>query len=242
MSSATPQDGTPLSVIATSAEIPMSLSLLLINPNTSAKTTEMMLAAARPFIGRHMILRGMTSSKGAEMILSDYDLAIASQEVIRIGQTEAENVDCIIIGAFGNPGLEELRRSLSCPVIGIGEAAILEAAANGRRFGIVTTTPDLKASIIEGVDKLLLSEALVGVRITEEDPLTLARNPEMQSRALYNACVKSFQTDGAQAVVIGGGPLSDSAAMLERHFGEVIVQPIPAAIRQCLHKMNRNHL
>src|SRR5262245_53683450 len=106
----------------------MPLSLLLINPNTSAKTTEMMLAAARPLLAGHARLRGITAANGARMILSDEDIAVAAQEVIRLGQAAAKDVDCIVIGAFGNPGLDELRRSLPCHVIGIGEAAVLEAA------------------------------------------------------------------------------------------------------------------
>lgn len=173
------------------------------------------------------------------MILSDEDIAVAAQEVIRLGQAAAKDVDCIVIGAFGNPGLDELRRSLSCQVIGIGEAAVLEAAKDGRRFGIVTTTPDLKTSIIRGVKSLSLSDGFAGVRITRGDPLVLAEDPDAQYRALHDACVESFEVDGAESVVIGGGPLSGSAASLQKHFGDVIVQPLPAAMRLCLCRMGR---
>ena len=170
------------------------------------------------------------------MLLSDEDIAVAVQEVVRMGQAEAEETDCMVIGAFGNPGLEELRHLLACEVIGIGEAAVLEAAAGGRRFGIATTTPDLEASIIRGVEKLSLADTFVGVRIAQGDPLALGNDPAAQHRALYAACVDSFEIDGAEAVVIGGGPLSDSAAILHKRFGDAIVQPLPAAMRLCLHR------
>lgn len=197
----------------------------------------MMLAAARPVLGGRAELRGITAARGAPMLLSDADIATAVREVVRIGQAEAEDAECIVIGAFGNPGLEELRGRLACEVIGIGEAAVLEAAAGGRRFGIATTTPSLKASIIRGVEKLALADTFAGVRIAQGDPLALADDPAAQHRALYAACVDSFAIDGAEAVVIGGGPLSDSAALLHERFGDAIIQPLPAAMRLCLRRM-----
>lgn len=198
----------------------------------------MMLAAARPLLGSHAVLRGITASCGAGMILGDADVAIAAHEVIRIGRAEACRTDGIVIGAFADPGLEELRRSLACDVVGIGEAALLEAAMNGRRFGIVTTTPDLRASIKRGVGRLSLCGTFAGVRIAQGGPLVLAQNPDAQYRALHDACVRSFEIDGAEAIVIGGGPLSGSAAALHRRFGDVIVQPLAAAMRLWLKRMD----
>lgn len=214
----------------------MPLSLLLINPNTSDRATEMMLAVARPLLGDSARLRGITASRGARMILSEADIAVAAQEVVRIGPAETEDTDCVVIGAFGNPGLDELRHLVACEVIGIGEAAVLEAAAGGRRFGIATTTPDLETSIIRGVEKLSLANTFVGVRVTQGDPLALLNDPAAQHQALYEACADLFELDGAEAVVIGGGPLSDSAAILHKRFGDAIVQPLPAAMRLCLHR------
>ncbi len=215
----------------------MPRSLLLINPNTSATTTKMMLAAARAVLGGHVRLRGITAANGTRMLLNDGDIAVAAQEVVRIGRIAAKDEDCVVIAAFGNPGLDELRRSVACEVVGIGEAAVLEAATDRRRFGIVTTTPDLKASIERGVESLSLCDTFVGVRIARGNPLVLAEDPDAQYGALHDACVKSFEVDGAEAVIIGGGPLSGSAATLQEHFGDVIIQPIAAAMRLCLRRM-----
>jgi Asp/Glu/hydantoin racemase len=123
---------------------------------------------------------------------------------------------------------------LSIPVIGIGEAAIKEAAAGGQRFGIATTTPQLVRSIEASVHSLGLAGTFTGVRVPGGDPLTFAANPTDQDAALAVAATQCIELDGAAAVVIGGGPLSDTAARLRRRFQTAIIEPVPAAMRAVL--------
>ena len=52
----------------------------------------------------------------------------------------ARRADAVIVSAFGDPGADELARLLRRPVIGIAEAGMRAAAANGRRFAVVTHT------------------------------------------------------------------------------------------------------
>ncbi len=109
-----------------------------------------------------------------------------------------------------------------------------EAATGGRRFGIATTTPGLVAAIEAGIRNLHLTATFTGVRLAIGDPKTLAANPADQDDALAAAATQCIEQDGAQAVIIGGGPLSDSAARLRRQFHATIVEPVPAAIRHLL--------
>jgi Asp/Glu/hydantoin racemase len=158
-------------------------------------------------------------------------------EVVRIGTAEASNADAIIVAAFGDPGVRRLRAMLSIPVIGIGAAAMREAAAGGRRFGIATTTPRLVRSIEACVRGLGLDGMFTGVRVPGGDPLTLAADPAAQEAALAAAATACIEVDGADSVIIGGGPLSETAARLRRRFGIAIVEPVPAAIRWVLGRL-----
>ncbi len=212
-------------------------TILLINPNTSARSTEMMLSVARPLLPPGIILRSMTAATGPAMILDEAALAGSAEEVVRIGVAEAAQVDAIIVSAFGNPGAERLRTLLPIPVIGIGEAAILEAAADGSRFGIATTTPDLVRAIEACIRDLGLQGQFSGVRVPDADPLALAADPEAQEEALAAAAIACIEQDGARTVVIGGGPLSDTAARLRRRFPTSIVEPVPAAVRLLLERI-----
>lgn len=206
-------------------------SILLINPNISGRTTEMMLAVARPFLDQLTTIRGATATLGSPMIVDEAALAASTGEVIRIALTEGQCADAIVVAAFGDPGVERLRVLLPMPIVGIGEASIREAASGDRRFGIATTTPALVHAIGVKVGSLGVGHLFTGVRVPDADPLALASDPARQDEALAQAAIACIAQDGADAVVIGGGPLSESAARLAALYPGAIVEPIPAAMR-----------
>jgi Asp/Glu/hydantoin racemase len=209
-------------------------TILLINPNSSTRSTEMMVAIARTMVPAEITITGTQAARGAAMILDEASLAVAAEEVARIGLAAGPDIGAIIVAAFGNPGAASLRAALAIPVIGIGEAAIGEAAAGGRRFGIATTTPGLVRAIEASVAELGLSARFTGVRVPDGDPLALAADPAAQDAALARAATACLEQDGAEAVVIGGGPLSETAARLRGRFKAAIVEPVPSAMRALL--------
>lgn len=207
-------------------------TVLLINPNTSQATTAMMHGLARAALPPDFALRSATAARGASMITSDAELAMAVDEVLAIGEREAASVAAIVVAAFGDPALAQLRARVAVPVLGIGEASLREAAGQGRRFGVATTTPGLAVSIADAVDRLGLAQQFTGTRIPADDPLRLAASPELQDRLLGEAVHACVAQDGAQAVVIGGGPLAGSAQRLAGRFGVPVISPVAAAMRR----------
>ncbi|MEU6945202.1 aspartate/glutamate racemase family protein [Streptomyces sp. NPDC046316] len=223
-------------------------AVVLINPNTSTATTEMMTAIARRTLGPDV--RGVTVARGPRMLTDPAALRAAAPEVAAAGRRALASGDCraLLVGAFGDPGLAQLRAlSLASargpvpvpvpvpapvPVVGIGEAALLEAAASGRRFGIATTTPLLAESIVERVAALGLSDRFTGLRLTGGDPQVLSADPESLRESLARAVQECVVRDGARAVVIGGGPLGEAADSLRTRFETPVIAPIPAACRR----------
>lgn len=210
----------------------MRPTVLLVNPNTSAATTAMMQALARAALPDAFALRSATAARGAPMITSDAELATAVGEVLAIAEREAGAVDAIVVAAFGDPALAALRARVAVPVVGIGESSMREAAEQGRRFGVATTTPGLAVSIADAVARLGLASQFTGTRIPEDDPLRLAAAPDRQDRLLGEAVQACIAQDGAQAVVIGGGPLAASAERLAGRFGVPVISPVAAAMRR----------
>ncbi|MFN5509762.1 MAG: aspartate/glutamate racemase family protein, partial [Burkholderiales bacterium] len=147
----------------------------------------------------------------------------------------------LIIAAFGDPGLDAAKTRWALPMTGIAEAGMAEAAAGGRRFSVVTTTPRLVDSIGARARAYGHGERFLGVRLTPGDPALLMADPERLVGALEEACRAAIEIDGAEAIVIGGGPLAVAARALQGRFrlhGEAaavpIVEPIPAAVRLAL--------
>lgn len=201
--------------------------VLLINPNTSQATTQMMLEIARSSLGGPAEIRALTARSGVPMIVNEADLRAAADAV---GALDVGDAGGVIVAAFGDPGVEALRHRLAVPVVGIGEAAMCEAALHGR-FGIATTTPALAASIGKRVREQGLEAAFTGVRFTPGDPWLLGQDPDALEATLAAAVQACAEDDGAQAVVIGGGPLGRAAQALSLRFAIPVIGPIPAACR-----------
>lgn len=206
--------------------------LLLINPNTNSKTTQEMVEIAQRSAGPGQRVEGATAASGAPLISDSEKLSASAAEVISLArQADPEAYSGIIISAFGDPGLGHLQKSLSIPVTGIAEAGIIEAVQDGRRFSIVTTTPDLVAAIGKLVENYGYAAQFAGVRLTEGDVDSVMSQPALLEASLAAACRVAILEDAAEAIIIGGGPLAVHAAALRSRFSVPIIEPVPAAVR-----------
>jgi len=192
----------------------------------------MMVAIARGALPAGFALAEATATRSPPMIVSQKALAASASEVVEIGLREADNVSGIIVGAFGDPGLVELRSKVSIPVTGLCEASMLEAAGQGRTFGVATVTPDLAETIGQRAETLGLASEYSGIRLTPGEPLVLAADLQRMERLLAVAVRECIELDGAQAVIIGGGPLGQAAVGLARQFSIPVIEPIPASVRR----------
>lgn len=206
--------------------------LVLINPNTNVGTTDQMVEIARQAAPEGVAIRGATAPFGVALITNEEELSTSAAAVERL-VAAMDLADCagLILSAFGDPGLEALRKTVSIPVTGIAEAAFLEAASQGRRFSVVTTTPDLVAAMESRAVAYGCGDLFAGVRLTEGDILVMMHDPSALERSLGRAVETAITEDRAEAIIIGGGPLARHARTLARQFPVPIIEPIPAAVR-----------
>lgn len=214
------------------------LDILLINPNTSQATTDMMVAIASAELPPGFRISGMTARSGPAMIVNEGELAAAGLEVEQVWKNAGDRWAGIIISAFGDPGIGRVRALCKVPVVGICEASMLEASTNGRPFGIATVTPDLLEAINADATALGLSENYTGTRLTVGDPRILASDAAALEAALSGAVLECIE-DGAEAVIIGGGPLGQAAVGLASRFNIPIIAPISAAVSQMIGLLQR---
>jgi allantoin racemase len=208
--------------------------ILMINPNTSRETTAMMVDIARASVPDGIIVTGATATRSPAMIVTAEALAAAAGEVVEMGVRRAPQACGVIISAFGDPGLADLRQRISIPVVGICEASMIEAATGERRFGVATVTPQLASAIEQRARDLGLHHLYTGIRLTSGDPIALAADPLRLEQALAEAVALCFDQDRAEAVIIGGGPLGQAAVGLARSFNQPVIAPIPSAVRLLL--------
>jgi allantoin racemase len=206
--------------------------ILLINPNSNADTTRSMTEIATTATDG-VAVEGKSNEGVPPLLTTPQDLQNALPGVVKIGVEAAqdERVAAIIIAAFGDPGLEELRAEVDLPVFGIREQAFHEAARDGRPFGIATTTPDpgLLESFRQTAAALGYEGQFRGTRATPGDPNELMKKSPDELDAALAEAVRASMADGAEAVIIGGGPLTASALRLQPQFEIPLVVPVVAA-------------
>lgn len=209
--------------------------IALINPNTSADTTAMMLRIARDTAGPAVRIEGFTAPFGAPLITKPAELDLAAEAVAGLAPVIAR-AKAVIVAAFGDPGLQTLRARLSIPVTGIAEAGMAEAAQDGRRFAVVTTTPHLRARIAETA-AFHGHDGFIGTWTTPGDPVPLTGDTTALRNALAKACISAVE-GGAEAIVIGGGPLAEAARLLAVSSSIPLIEPLPAAVHLSLSRLS----
>lgn len=206
--------------------------IVLINPNSNADTTRSMTEIAAT-ASNGVTVEGKSNEGVPPLLTTPEDLADALPGVVRIGVEAArdDRVGAIIVAAFGDPGLAELRGEVDLPVFGIREQAFREAAEGGRPFGIATTTPNpgLLESFRRTAAALGYADQFRGTRATPGDPNELMKKSADELDAALAEAVRASIVDGAEAVIIGGGPLTASALRLQPQFDIPLVIPVIAA-------------
>lgn len=102
---------------------------------------------------------------------------------------------------------------------------------------MATSTPLLVPSLGKLVEEHSCAGHFCGVKLTVSGPLALAADPQEQFLELRTAVEESVAS-GAQAVIIAGGPLSETARKLSAENIAVIIEPIPSACRLVLKRLD----
>lgn len=118
-------------------------------------------------------------------------------------ELEQEGWDAIILGCYGDPGLDALRELLTIPVIGPGEATALMAASLGHRFSIITITDSVIASTERQIRNVGVGEKLASVRVVGIPVLELHENRDRAIEATVIQGRKAIEQDRADTLIVG---------------------------------------
>jgi allantoin racemase len=204
------------------------IRLLIVNPNTSVSVTRWLAEEAKRVAGGRAEIAGVNAPSGLSAIQTPDDLLQAAKVIV--GTIEADAAaDVAIIAAFGDPGLTEARARLSIPVVGLGEAG-LGAAANGRRFSIVTLGEAMRAALVERVRSLGLEDRLAEIRILPVSIPEMIANREAHLGALDDA----IRACAGDAVLLGGAPLAGLGVKMARETGLTVLDGVEASVTAAL--------
>ena len=86
---------------------------------------------------------------------------------------------------------------------------------------------------------LVVTIVFVIVRVTPGDPKELVERPEQLDAALTDAVERAVRENGAEAVIMGGGPLSAPAMRIQSRFDVPLVVAVTAATNAAMTELSK---
>ena len=211
----------------------MKKRILVINPNTAQDTAELMEKQCREIAAPDTIVDatyiksrpGFSSYK----VFSYVDLAICAVESNKIAWQNRNDYDGIIVAGFSDVGTDAMKEMLTIPVLGIAETSYHIASLLGHRFTVLTGTSKWTPPKHDYVRALGVETKAASFRPysewDENDTFEVLKDRIIKvSRA-------AIEEDGAEVVILGGGPLVGYGKLIEAEIGIPVIDPTLATFK-----------
>lgn len=166
---------------------------------------------------------------GPTSIESTYDEYIAIPPMLKvIKEAEGQGYDAVIIGCYGDPGLDAARELVDIPVVAPGEVSVHVASMLGHSFSIAAIGDGFNYSYIKQVKDYCLSEKLASIRNTGMSVLEINTNREAAKQKIIDACKKAIDEDGTDVMLLGCMSMAfmDVSFELSEALGVPVINPV----------------
>jgi allantoin racemase len=206
-------------------------TVLLINPNTTLAMTEQMAAVAARCVPENVAIETMTATVGLPVIASREAYTTAASETVRMYERNDGRHEVIVIGCFGDPGLQALRDATRASVLGLAESSIREADALGEPFAILTMGEAWVDILNERVALAAPRTRFLGVFAGEGTGLDVRRREASAVEALDRLGRKAVAA-GARTLILGGGAFAGLTGRFgtNAHYIDCVEATIRAAL------------
>jgi allantoin racemase len=171
---------------------------------------------------------------GPASIESAYEEYVSVEQTGRlVVDLEDAGVDAIVLGCFGDPGLDALYELTSrAVVVGPGEASAHIAVMLGQRFGVVTVADGVVNPIRHLVARTGLASSLAGISVVDTPVLELADDREVSADRAAEAARTLVDRHSADVIVLGCMSMAflDLGEDIEARIGVPVVNPVKAAL------------
>ena len=206
------------------------MRLLFINPNVTDAITETMASAARRAARPGTELVFAKANFGTLYVENRIEAAIAGHAVLEALAENHEGCDAAIVAAFGDPGVFAAKEMMDIPVVGVSEAAFLCAWTQGKRYSIVCLTPRLRTWYMECAAEHGLNGRMASARALTRPVPDITRAKQDMADDVAEQCRLAVEEDGAEVVIVGGGPIAGLAPEIADRVPVPLIDPIACAV------------
>ena len=207
------------------------MNILLLNPNTRADITDLMLTVGQRAASPGTSLTPLTAPRGVPYISTRAEAQIGGAVALEMLAECHREFDGAIIAAFGDPGLFAARELFDIPIVGMAEAAMLAACMAGRRFAIVTFATALGPWFQECVEVHGLSGRCAGIRMLDGAFKAISDVQEEKEALLVELAQRTVVETGADVIILGGAPLAGLAAKVKDRIPVPVIDQVQAAVK-----------
>lgn len=205
--------------------------ILVINPNSNESVTAALRTALAGFAAAADV-ECCTLAEGPFGIETDEDRAAVVPMIVERIRTSPQ-FDAYVIACYSDPGLDVCRERFDKPVLGIQESALAEAAAGGRRFGVLALSDDSIRGHMACIRRLGLANRLAG-----ELPLDITVNESANDPATLDRIVaqgrRLVREQGADVLVLGCAGMAVHRHAAAEALRVPVIEPVEAAVAAAL--------
>ncbi|MBX9750762.1 MAG: aspartate/glutamate racemase family protein [Roseococcus sp.] len=205
--------------------------ILVVNSNTTDSVTARIALAAEAALPPGCSVEAVSAPFGLPLIVTRADWSVAGPATVAALAARRGEFDAAVVACFGDPGVEAARELFDVPVVGISEAAFHAACMLGRRFGIVSFTAALKPMFVDCLEHAGLANRCAGFRMGPAFSGDPGRVAEERRDMILELCHASIEQDGAEVVILAGGPLAGLAPLLAPDVAAPLVDGTAAGVR-----------
>lgn len=209
----------------------MACRILVVNSNTTDSVTSRIADAALAALPEGCTVETVSAPFGLPLIVTRADWLVAGPATLAALAARRGSFDAAVVACFGDPGVEAAKEMFNVPVIGISEAAFHAACLLGRRFGIVSFTAALKPMFEDCLERAGLTARCAGFRMGPAFAGDPGRVAEERRDMILELCRASIEQDGAEVVILAGGPLAGLAPLLAPDVAAPLVDGTAAGVR-----------
>jgi allantoin racemase len=141
----------------------LGFKLCVINPNSDVEVTEYLRETALGVLPAGSKVEAVTCTTSPIVIETSTDDVLASVAVLQAALAR-KSADAFFVGCFGAPAIAALRETTRAPVVGLGEAAVVQAQTVTSRFGVLTTLERGVQPLWSQLESMGVARSCLGIR------------------------------------------------------------------------------
>jgi Asp/Glu/hydantoin racemase len=207
------------------------MKLLVINPNTTQRLTDIIAARARGVAAAECEIVPVTAPFGAAYLSTPEHGLEAEKAILQLLRAHAGGFDGAVICSSSDSGLAAARATSDKPVTAMTESALLVSCMLGGPTSILIYQDRSRDGMRLRAESYGLGHQLASARVAYAFAGGIPDDEAAYRDAVIAAGIKARDEDGAASIIVGGSAASEMIGELTEATGIPVLEGISCAVK-----------